>query len=241
MPAAIAAGTGSSFEDVSGLAWQILDEDPIAVADALLDALRTGATLEQAGRALAFAAALRITRFHTQNEHSDWDSVHHSFTSANALHHALQRNPTRELARGLVHGALAVYLDRFLNVPAARLPDKPTGDLDELAACWDVQDAVNEAGAAAYGFVRGGGNVGALRAALGHALLQEDAGFHWYQVYEAGVRQSEQWPDGSEEQALILAGVARWLSAHTPTRREQTTTYSIARRLRRGDPLYEAE
>ena len=37
-----------------------------------------GATPEQLGRALAFAAALRITRFHLNNDPGDWNSVHHS-------------------------------------------------------------------------------------------------------------------------------------------------------------------
>ena len=84
--------------------------------------LHAGADAEQLARAIVYAAALRLTRFHVQNEHGDWNTVHHSFTSANALHHALQRNPTPELVRGCVHAALRVYLDRFLNVPAARLP-----------------------------------------------------------------------------------------------------------------------
>ena len=38
-------------------------------------------------------------------------------------------------------------------------------------------------------------------AALGHALLTEDAEFHWFQTYEAAVRQFHAWPAGSEEQA----------------------------------------
>ncbi len=86
-------------------------------------AYEAGADDEAIGRAIAYAAALRIVRFHVQNDHGDWDTVHHSFTAANALHQALARNPTPELRRGCVHAALRVYLDRFLNVPAARLAD----------------------------------------------------------------------------------------------------------------------
>ena len=36
--------------------------------------------------------------------------------------------PSPELLRGVLHGALRVYLDRFLNVPAARLPEADAGD-----------------------------------------------------------------------------------------------------------------
>jgi nitrite reductase/ring-hydroxylating ferredoxin subunit len=225
--------------DVAGLAWELLGEDPQAVVDALLGAMARGATAEQIGRALAFAAALRIVRFHTQNDHGDWDTVHHAFTAANALHQALVRNPTLELLRGAVHGALRVYLDRFLNIPAARLPTTTVGVLGALDACWDVQGGVNEAGEIAYGYLEGGGHPGHLIAALGHALLREDCGFHWYQVLEAGVRQYEAWPRGSEEGKLVLAGIARFLAAHTPTRRELSRVVDIAARLRRGEELYE--
>ena len=79
-----------------------------------------------------------------------------------------------------------------------------------------------------------------MLAVLGSALLAEDAAFHWYQTYEAAVRQSAAWPDGSEQQALILAGAARFLAAHTPTRRELAQVVRIAARLRRGEALYEA-
>ncbi len=98
---------------------------------------------------------------------------------------------------------------------------------------------MERAGSIAYGYLRGGGSRAELIAALGHALLAEDAGFHWYQVYEAGVRQSLAWPEGSEESALVLTAVARFLAAHTPTRRELPTVVRIAARLRRGEPLYE--
>jgi hypothetical protein len=227
--------------DITALAWALLDDDPDTVVVAVLDAVAAGTTPEQLGRALALAAALRIVRFHTQNDFGDWNSVHHAFTAANALHQSLLRCPSPELLRGVIHGALRVYLDRFLNVPAARLPSASGPvSLDELATCWDVQGEVDRAGSIAYGFVRGGGSRAELIAALGHALLAEDAGFHWYQVFEAGVRQALAWPEGSEESALILAAVARFLAAHTPTRRELPTVVRTAARLRRGDPVYEA-
>ena len=231
--------SGGSFDDVAGLGWRLLEEDPEAVVDALLDAIRAGASPEQLGRAVAFAASLRIVRFHVQNDFGDWNTVHHAFTAANGLHHALERAPSPELMRGLVHGALRVYLDRFLNVPAARLPTSESGDLAELAECWEVQGRVDDAGRIAYGFIRGGGRQADLCAALGHALLAEDAEFHWFQVYEASMSQLAGWPEGSEEAALILTGLARFLAAHTPTRRELPTVVRIAQRLRRGEALYE--
>src|SRR5262249_46914966 len=118
--------------DVGAVAWELLAEEPEAGADALGTAYRARANGEEIGRALAYAAALRIARFHTRNDHADWDTVHHSFTAANALHQAMQRNPTPELRRAAVQAALRIYLDRFLNVPAARLPHTTTGSIEAM-------------------------------------------------------------------------------------------------------------
>jgi hypothetical protein len=227
------------FRDVAGLAWELLDDDPERVVDALLAAITAGADPTQLGRALAYAAALRITRFHVQNDFGDWDTVHHAFTAAHAVHCAMGRVPTRELHRALVHGALRIYLDRFLNVPAARIPDATAGDLADLAECWEVQGGVDRAGGIAAGFLRGGGDAPELIAALGAAQLREDAEFHWYQVFEAAVSEFYAWPTRSEEGVLILTGLARFLAAHTPTRRELSRVVDIATRLRRGEDLFE--
>jgi nitrite reductase/ring-hydroxylating ferredoxin subunit len=232
-------------DDVDALSWVILGDDPAEIAVGLDRAIDAGATAEELARAVAYAAALRVTRFHTQNDHGDWDVVHHGFTAANAVHQLVGRAPTPELGRGIYHGAMKVFLDRFLNVPAAPLPGHHSAsahpDLGGLAACWDQQGLVDEAGAIVYGWLRAGGSRQAVLAALGGALLHEDAEFHWFQMYEAAVRQSAAWPDGSEQAALILAGTARFLAAHTPTRRELPQVVRIASRLRRGEPLYEAE
>jgi nitrite reductase/ring-hydroxylating ferredoxin subunit len=239
---ALATGrqVASPAVDVAKLGWSILADDPQAVVDAVLDAVRAGATGEELGRALAYAAALRITRFHLNNDPGDWNSVHHAFTYANALHHCLVRQgATPELLRGVVHGALRVYLDRFLNVPAARLPQTTAGTLEQLSAAWDVQGAVDHAANEAYGYLAAGGAPADLIAALGSALVREDAGFHWFQLYEAAIRQACAWPEGSEESALILAGLARFLAAHTPTRRELATVVRTASRLRRGERIFE--
>jgi nitrite reductase/ring-hydroxylating ferredoxin subunit len=241
LPGLVEAGRlhEARFNDVGGLGWRILSDDPDEVVGSVCDAIAGGASPEQLGRALAYAAALRIVRFHPQNDFGDWDTVHHAFTTANALHQALIRNPTVELLRGVVHGALRVYLDRFLNVPASPLPQGGAADLGELRSCWDTQGQVDRAGAIAYGFLRSGGDPRGLLAKLGAALLAEDAEFHWFQVVEAGARQFHAWPTGSEERALVLVGVSRFLAAHTPTRRELPQVVQIATRLGRGEALYE--
>ena len=240
LPELLTGGAGAQFDDVGGLGRRLLADDPEEVVAHLTDAIAAGATPEQLGRAVAFAAALRITHFHVQNDFGDWDVVHHAFTHANALHQSLARHPSPELVRGVVHAALRVYLDRFLNVPAARPPDPDAGgELADLQACWDEQGHVDRAGGIAYGHLVRRGDPAELIAALGHALLAEDAEFHWFQTLEAAVRQFHAWPPGSEEGALILAGATRFLAAHTPTRRELPQVVRIATRLRRGEELYE--
>ena len=224
--------------EVAALGWRLLGDDPGAIVEDVVDAVASGAEPEQLGRALAFAAALRITRFHVQNDHRDWDVVHHGLTAANAVHQLLARHASSESLRAVVHGALKVFLDRFLNVPAARVPAADRGDLADLQACWDAQGEIDRAGAVVLGHLRGGGRRGDVVAELGRALLAEDAEFHWFQTVEAASRQAFAWPEGSEEAALILAGGARFLAAHTPTRRELPQVVRTAVRLRRGEALF---
>ena len=119
----------------------ILGDEPRSAVDALLDALRRSTALAELGQAVAHAASLRIARFPTSNEFGDWDTVHNTFSSCNALHQALARAPSRELARGLFHAAMRIYLDRFLNVPPARLPDEQPAERwptarPRCSTCW---------------------------------------------------------------------------------------------------------
>ena len=51
----------------------------------------------------------------------------------------------------------------------------------------------------------------ALIATLAHVVLREDAGFHAYQMLEAGVRQFGAWGDTDEGRHILIA-VARYLS-----------------------------
>jgi len=78
----------------------------------------------------------------------------------------------------------------------------------------------------------------ALLATMAHAVLREDAGFHSYQMLEAGIRQFTAWGNGDEGRHILVA-VARYLAAHSPTERATLQTADIARRLMRGGELHE--
>jgi hypothetical protein len=64
------------------------------------------------------------------------DTAHHSFTFANAVHQAIQRAPSAELVRGAFDATMSVYLNRFLNVPAAKIPTINDAARTELRQCW---------------------------------------------------------------------------------------------------------
>jgi nitrite reductase/ring-hydroxylating ferredoxin subunit len=193
------ADGGISDEDLGKVGWALLADDPRAALDALVDAGVAGATEEQLARAVAYAAALRLVRFHVQNDVGDWDAVHHTFTTANAIHQAVARQPAPELVRGIVQLAARVYLDRFLNVPAARLPGDAPRRLDELEACWDGRGGVDEAGRIVAGHLAAGGSGESVLAELCRSLYREDAGFHWFQSVDAAAAQHRAWPAGSAE------------------------------------------
>ena len=235
-----------AWDGFDALVATLLEEDPAASVDALVVALEAGVGIVTVAGAVSYAAALRVARFHTSNEFGDWITVLHTFTYANALHQILKRSPSSEAARGIFHGAMRVYLDRFLNMPAARLPDerertaRSTADaqLTELERMFDRQQEVNPAGALVYRYLSQGHPADRLIEELGRSLLREDAEFHSYQMFEAGVRQyRELVPSRPSEAGYVLVGVARYLAAHAPTSRAMLQTAKIAQRLHRGEDL----
>ena len=62
------AGSRRAWDGEQPLVETILSDDPAATLEALKDAVREGATAEQLGGAVAYAAFLRMARFHTSNE-----------------------------------------------------------------------------------------------------------------------------------------------------------------------------
>ncbi len=222
----------------------LLGDDPQATADGLLAALREGSEPEELGGIVAHAAALRIARFHTSNEFSDWDRALHTFTFANAVHQGLRRVASAELVRGLFDAAMSIYLDRFLNIPAVPLPEpegaaKNPGELlEELVAQLDRQQRVNEAGILVARYLYSGASASRLLATLGNVLMREDRDFHTIQTLEAAFRQQSLF-SGTPVTIHVLVAAARYLAAHAPTVRSQIQTYQIARRLYRGEQLYE--
>ena len=246
-------GGAHGWLDHAALARELLGDDPAGIVDALKAAIRAGAAPADLGRSLAYAAALRVARFGNANEHADWETAHHVFTYANAVHQMLKRIETAKIngyvtsVRSVLHGAMALYLARYLNVPPARIPgegerldDLPADAQTIRAALLDAFDRQRQVDLAARLVARHltlGHSPQALIATLAYALLREDAGFHAYQMLEAGVRQFTVWGDTDEGRHILIA-VARYLAAHSPTERAALQTADIARRLMRGGELH---
>jgi nitrite reductase/ring-hydroxylating ferredoxin subunit len=243
LPDSLASGRGT-WDGRKALVELVLSGEPAEILEGLLAALREGATEVELASAVSFAAATRIARFPTSNEFGDWDTALHTFTFANAVEQGLRRAPSPELLRGVLDAAMSVHLDRFLNVPATRLPEPdpdadPDGLLVELPLLLDGQQHVDEAGRLAASYL-GAGEGARLVAALGACLLREDRNFHTIQCVEAAARQHELLRD-TDDARLPLVAAARYLAAHAPTARSQRQTYEIARRLHRGERIYEDE
>ena len=246
LPRALAdsAGGGRRF-DRPALVETILEDEPAAIVEAVLAAVRAGAGAVELGSAVSFAAARRIARFPTSNEFGDWDTALHTFTFANAVEQGLRRSPSPALLRGVLDGAISVHLDRFLNVPAARLPAgdpdaDPAALLGELPGVLDRRQQVDEAAAIVASFIASGGRQRDLIQALGAALVRENRNFHTIQCVEAAVRQHQLLAE-TPEATLPLIAAARYLAAHSTTTRSQRQTFDIARRLHRGETLYKDE
>jgi nitrite reductase/ring-hydroxylating ferredoxin subunit len=248
LPDLMAQGEGKPWSNEVGLADSILGDDPTDIIDALCSALAQGATPQQLGRSLALAAITRIARFGTANEFFDWDTALHTFTYSNAICQVLKRCPSLDVVRGVFHGAMSVYQDRFLNVPPAAVPldDASLGDLphdphvllEGITDTLNMQQRVGETARLVSRYAGLGHAEGPLLQTLALTTIREDAAFHTFQMLEAGIRQYQEWR-GTPQARLILIAMARYAAAHAPTQRSFLQTFAIAQRLHRGDMLYE--
>lgn len=246
LPAALESGQlqRGQWIQPTELVSVLLGDNPQVIADSLLNALRSGCTEVELAQVVAYAAALRVARFNTNNDHGDWNSAHHPFTFANAVHQGIRRVPTVELLRGVFDAAMSVYLNRFLNVPPTRLPEPkdtvadPESLLSSLPELLDRQQQVNETGRLVGQYLYSGGKPERLMAMLAKLMLRENRDFHVIQSIEAAFRLYTQLADPLEGVPVLVA-TARYLAAHAPTMRSQEQTYQMAYRLHRGDRLFE--
>ncbi|MGB1250447.1 MAG: Rieske (2Fe-2S) protein, partial [Candidatus Promineifilaceae bacterium] len=240
-------GAGKDGTLPADLTETLLKDDPAATIATLLAVLRSGVAPTRLAREVAYAAVMRIARFHTSNEFPDWDTALHTFTFANAVHEGLRRTNSAEptlgidLVRGIFDAAMSIYLDRFLNIPAAKLPSA-NGHAPNLEAALSArlnqQQQVNQSAQVVTNALADGVDSAELLATLGKLLLREDRDFHTIQSVEAAMKLSR-YLEGTPEGGHVLIACTRYLAAHSPTVRSQGQTFAIAQRLHKGDKLFE--
>ncbi|MGA7395790.1 MAG: Rieske 2Fe-2S domain-containing protein [Terrimicrobiaceae bacterium] len=227
---------------------QVLGEHPQAIIRAVAEAVNHGAPPVEVARHLTLAAAWRLARFPQSNAIEDWFAPVHTFSFCNALHRVLARGETgSELVCGLFHAAMSIYVDRFLNIPAAQLPsEQPLETLpiaaDELRetilSALDQRKEWSEVPRLVLRYLRLGHPEPQLIDTLTFATVREDLDFHTLQVLEAAFTQAEEWPPASAERELLYAAVCRHLAAHCPTRRSSSQSVAVALRLQKGEEVY---
>ena len=208
LDAAMAEGGGRQ-QDWRGhrdLAERILDGEPAETLAHMLALLREGVPAQDLSATVAYAAARRAVHFHVSNEFGDWDTVHHSFTYANAVDQAMRRAPSNLLARAIFDGAMSVYLERSSTSPASPTPP-PRASPSSPPPCSppSTSRATSDETARILADLLAAGWHEQTLEAIGQALLREDSGFHEFQIFEAGVRQYQHFA-GRPEGDHILAG-----------------------------------
>ncbi|WP_137286001.1 Rieske (2Fe-2S) protein [Halorussus salinisoli] len=237
-------GEDAEWDAPEGFAETLLSDDPEEIITAMKAAVQNGATPAQLAGEVAQAAGRRVAQFGTSNEFNDWNTVHHTYSYANAVHKAALRTNSSAAYRGALAGAMSVYLDRFLNTPPTPIPDgteveAPDDLREELLDVFDEEGEVDAAGKLVASYLRDGGDPAELKKVLGEGLLREDADFHTLQNVEAAFERFDLTEDPEEARTHMVA-TARYVSAHVPTRRSAEQTYTIADRLHRGEKVHES-
>ena len=219
----------------------VLDERSGGEHRCAATALRDGASEVELASAVSFAAVIRIARFPTSNEFGDWDTALHTFTFANAVEQGLRRSPS-----SIFCAAFSTPQRAFASTVSS------TSHLTRLPAAWAGVDRDVSGGVSRLldrrQQVAGGRTTcrlvsrrrrrpGHAHRCLGAALVREDRNFHTIQCVERPYASTA--ARSGETAGLPLIAAARYLAAHAATARSQRQTFEIARRLHRGERLYE--
>ena len=233
--------------DITEFSQVMLGDEFEPILDQVEEKLRAGVPPTQICRAMTFAGAVRTTRFHLKNE-GDWHDVANIYSYAHALFCAFQYAASKELLRGLFHGAVFLTYLRWLNMPAARVPraeqkmeetfDSDEQMLDRLQEFADFQK-VYEAECLVNQYLAEGRDLKKLRHTLGHIMLREDAELHMFQVLEVAFRHFDLSTDPEEKRIHLLAAT-RYITAQKVMKNILWSTEN-AERLQRGDLLSERE
>ncbi|MDA1193481.1 MAG: hypothetical protein O3A46_17530, partial [Candidatus Poribacteria bacterium] len=229
--------------NVSEYAQFLLGDDWEVLVRDVEKKLREGVDPRDICRAMTYGGAIRTARFHLKNE-GDWHDVANIYSYAHALYRAFDYAPSKELLRGLFHGAVFMTMLRWLNMPSARVP-APGQRLGEtfsstkqmLARLQEFADfqKVFEAELLVNEYYEEGMDITALKHALAHITLREDAELHMFQVLEVAFRHFDL-TDDKEEKRMHLLAATRYITAQKVMKNILWSTEN-AERLQRGELL----
>ena len=233
--------------DISEFTQTMLADNFVPIVAEIEEKLRAGVKPTDICRAMTYASAIRTARFHLKNE-GDWHDVANIYSYAHALYCTFQYAPGADLLRGIFHGAVFLNYLRWLNMPAARIP-RPGQRLDETFDSVDEMldrfqefadfQKVYEAEILVNQYLEEGHDVDALKRALAHILLREDAELHMFQVLEVAFRHYAL-TDDTEEKRMHLLAATRYITAQKLMKNILWSTEN-AERLARGELLSERE
>ena len=124
--------------DVSAFAQVLLRDEFEPIVKEVEQKLRGGVDPRAICRAMTYAGAIRVARFHLKNE-GDWHDVANIYSYAHALYRAFELAPSAHLLRGIFHGAVFLTYLRWLNMPApaCRIRDNAWAkNSNRTRACW---------------------------------------------------------------------------------------------------------
>jgi len=233
--------------DVSAFAQVMLQDDFEPIVAEIEARLRAGVDPVQLCRAMTYASAIRVSRFHLKNE-GDWHDVANIYSYAHGLYRAFLLAPSKELTRGLFHGAVFMTYLRWLNMPSARLPNvgQTLGEsfesddkmLDRLQEFADFQK-VFEAELLVNQYLEEERDITKLRHTLAYVTLREDAELHMFQVLEVAYRHYDL-TDDPEEKRMHMLAATRYITAQKVMKGILWSTEN-AELLQRGELLSERE
>jgi nitrite reductase/ring-hydroxylating ferredoxin subunit len=233
--------------DVSAFAQTMLQDDFEPIVAEIEEKLKQGVDPKALCRAMTYAGAIRTARFHLKNE-GDWHDVANIYSYAHGLYRAFHLAPSKELLRGIFHGAVFMTYLRWLNMPSARVP-QPQQRLDETFESVDAMLArlqefadfqkVYEAEILVNEYLADGHDIEKLRHTLAHITLREDAELHMFQVLEVAFRHFDLADDPEEKRTHMLAAT-RYITAQKVMKSILWSTEN-AERLARGELLSERE
>lgn len=135
-------------EDFNEVAFRktLLGGDPCASNEALLRALRGGASVERIASSMALAAAERMLSFDLSIEldpaqGKEWDDVTQALIVANAVRELWLRHPEPELARALFYEAHLIGALGSLAAPDGEGPARAAGGETEETLLGGIKDA----------------------------------------------------------------------------------------------------